>query len=98
MRRAAARHHQSHRIAFKTEGWLHADEDLSQLNSLDQQLTAKRIDTAGRSAPLVFYLIHVRALAAVLVHAHAISDVGSRGKAIGVARDYSFTQRIGRVR
>ncbi len=53
MRRAAARHHQSHRIAFVTKGRLHSNKNISELNALNQQLTSKRIDATRRRAPVV---------------------------------------------
>ena len=54
MRRAAARHHQPHRIAFITKRRLHADKDIAKLNTLNQQLASKRIDASRRRSPIVF--------------------------------------------
>jgi len=60
MRRAAARHHQPHWVAFEAECRLDADEDISQRHALDQELAAEGVDCPGRGPPVLFDVTNVR--------------------------------------
>src|SRR6476646_1668212 len=95
MRRATPRHHQSHRIPFITKRGLHADEDITQLKPLNQQLAGKRIHTTRRRTPVSLNFINIGTKTAILSDAHSIGYVGRRAKGFGVSPDKHFSQLIG---
>ena len=85
MRRAAARHHQPHRVAFKAKCRLHADKDVAERQSLNEQIAAKRVYRSRRRAPVAFNLPDVRTQAAIFLNTHSISDVSCGAERFGVA-------------
>src|SRR6266446_456010 len=85
MRRAAFRHHQSHRITFKSKCWLEPDEDVPECDSLNQQIAAERIDRAGRRPPFSLDFTYPWTNPQILIDFHSISDVGGGPQAFRIS-------------
>mmetsp|Transcript_118420 Transcript_118420/g.166464 ORF Transcript_118420/g.166464 Transcript_118420/m.166464 type:complete len:513 (-) Transcript_118420:663-2201(-) len=78
MRRRRLGKEQPHRVTLVAEGWLHTEEDVSEMLAVDQHVATVGVQLSRRRAPVLAQVMGEGAELLVFVHAHAVGDVQVR--------------------